>query len=234
MKPVIGVTCSVNHKSHYLADDYVLAIRYAGGVPVLLPVGGEEDIPLLLSKVDGILLSGGGDIDPFWFGEEPVPGLGEIEPGRDAFEIKLCRQVLIKDMPLLAICRGMQVLTVAAGGDMFQDIYSQMDAKLLQHRQQAARTHLSHTVKLSPGSLLEKLAGCHFIKVNSFHHQAVRTVPKPFEVCGRASDGIIEAVENCAARFAIGVQWHPEALIGKNDLVSKNIFSAFIRACRGN
>lgn len=93
MKPVIGITCSANQTSQYLADDYIKAVRMAGGVPVLLPAGGEEDIPLLLSKTDGILLSGGGDVDPSWFGEEPVPGLGEIEPGRDAFEIALCRFV---------------------------------------------------------------------------------------------------------------------------------------------
>ncbi|KYC79799.1 MULTISPECIES: gamma-glutamyl-gamma-aminobutyrate hydrolase family protein [Heyndrickxia] len=232
MKPVIGITCSANQTSQYLADDYIKAVRMAGGVPVLLPAGGEADIPLLLSKTDGILLSGGGDVDPSWFGEEPVPGLGEIEPGRDAFEIALCRFAIQADVPILAICRGIQILAVASGGDMFQDIYSQGKPPLLQHKQRAARSHLSHTVHVLSGSLLEKWAGSETMKVNSFHHQAVRTVKAPLMVSARAPDGIIEAVENRNARFMIGVQWHPEALAAIKDPVSLKIFSAFIASCK--
>ena len=135
-------------------------------------------------------------------------------------------------MPILAICRGIQILAVASGGDMFQDIYSQGKPPLLQHKQRAARSHLSHTVHVLPGSLLEKWAGSETMKVNSFHHQAVRTVKAPLMVSARAPDGIIEAVENRNARFMIGVQWHPEALAAIKDPVSLKIFSAFIASCK--
>ncbi|WP_018662261.1 gamma-glutamyl-gamma-aminobutyrate hydrolase family protein [Heyndrickxia acidiproducens] len=233
MKPIIGITCCTDRNlKHYIADAYLSAIRFAGGVPVILPAGSERDLPLLWPKIDGILLTGGGDIDPFLFGEEPERHLGEIEPGRDPFEIFLCRQALLDDMPVLAICRGMQILNVAAGGDMYQDIYSQFQHKVLQHTQQAARSHLSHTAAVTPGSLLHRLAGQSVVKVNSFHHQAVRKVAEPFETAARASDGVIEAIESRTHRFMLGVQWHPEALLASEDQLSRKIFQTFIESCK--
>ncbi|WP_040226128.1 gamma-glutamyl-gamma-aminobutyrate hydrolase family protein [Bhargavaea cecembensis] len=229
MKPIIGITTHVElDYRHVLNYDYITAVSRAGGIPLLIPIDTENDAEQILGRLDGLVVSGGGDIDPTLFGEEPHRGLGEISPGRDASELALIKAALDRDMPLLTICRGLQIMVIAAGGDMYQDIYGQIDRELLQHSQKAARTHPSHFVETAEGSILREAAQGERFRVNSYHHQAVRDVKAPLAVSGIASDGIIEAVESTEHRFAVGVQWHPEALAAAGDEPSLRLFNRLI------
>ncbi|MCC3358591.1 gamma-glutamyl-gamma-aminobutyrate hydrolase family protein [Bacillus sp. REN16] len=231
-KPIIGVTSHVElDYKHSLSNDYVQAVIQAGGIPVILPIGIDEDVSQIASSIDALLLTGGGDIDPTLFGEEPHPKLGTISPGRDQLEPAIIKEMLDADKPILAICRGIQILNIALGGDMYQDIYSQHENELLQHSQKATRYHLAHYVKAKEGSLLASVAGTDEFKVNTYHHQSVRHVPYPLEVCGVASDGIIEAIESKGHSFVLGVQWHPEGLAVNGDSIAKRIFTRFVESC---
>ncbi|GAA0316330.1 gamma-glutamyl-gamma-aminobutyrate hydrolase family protein [Bacillus carboniphilus] len=232
MKPMIGITSHVElDYKHTLNHDYIQAVIDAGGLPVILPVGIDEDVDQLVDKLDGFVVTGGGDIDPTLFGEEPHRNLGEISPGRDSFELALIKKALEADKPIVAICRGIQIMNIAVGGDMYQDIYAQTDNELLQHGQKATRNHLAHFVHVEPDSLLAQIADTTKFKVNTYHHQAVRNVPLPFKISGTASDGIIEAIESVEHKFVLGVQWHPEGLAYKGDEISKRIFRRFIEFC---
>lgn len=206
--------------------DYSRAIVKAGGIPILLPSEGIPHINRLITKIDGLLLSGGGDVDPALFGEEPHRHLGNVTPERDHFEFQLAKAMLQGEKPMLGICRGMQVINIAAGGNIYQDIYSQCQAPILQHSQRAPAQHASHFIQLEKGSILQSIMGEKSVKVNSYHHQAVKDVPDPFVVSARSSDGIIEAIESSTHRFVVGVQWHPEAL---RDAYSSKLFAEFIK-----
>ncbi len=232
MKPLIGITCHNDLEYEYMLNhSYVQAITDAGGVPLLLAMGLENEVELLADRLDGLLLSGGFDINPFSYGEEPHNKLGEISPGRDDNELKLVRAFLVADKPVLGICRGHQILNVAQGGSMYQDIYSQQEGEILQHIQNARRDHLSQRVKLSDDSKLAEILGSSSVLVNSFHHQAVKDVGASLVVCGVTSDHIIEAIESVTHKFVIGVQWHPEHTACSGDMPSKKIFNAFVKAC---
>lgn len=235
MKPIIGVTASLELGRDYygieLADTE--AILAAGGLPVMLPHLIEEaDLDEIAEHIDGLFLAGGYDIDPTLFGEEPHPNLGVIIPSRDAFELALAKKVLAMNKPILGVCRGAQILNIAVGGDMYQDITTQAKDDLLQHQQKAPKFHGSHFVDVTEGSLLNRLTGKTRIKANSRHHQANRLVPAPFVVSGKASDGIIEAVESNQHHFVLGVQWHPENMARAGDSASHQIFSGFVEACK--
>src|SRR5699024_2605137 len=171
MKPVIGITVSteidsVNYTTH---KDHVRAVLQCGGIPFLIPyMTEEEDVRQIVEKVDGLYSTGGYDIDPTLFGEEPHPGLGTIIPVRDSFEIELMKRLLELGKPILAVCRGCQILNIVAGGDMYQDIYGQIqDRDLLQHQQKAPKEHGSHFVHVTKGSLLHQLTGMDVLRVNS-------------------------------------------------------------------
>ncbi|WP_223639609.1 gamma-glutamyl-gamma-aminobutyrate hydrolase family protein [Planococcus sp. 4-30] len=235
MKPIIGVTASLElGRDEYgieLADTE--AIVSAGGLPIMLPHLMEEaDIEEIAEHIDGLFLAGGYDIDPTLFDEEPHPNLGVIIPSRDAFELELAKKVLALKKPILGVCRGAQILNIAVGGDMYQDITTQVKADLLQHQQKAPRFHGSHFIDVTEGSLLHRLTGVQRMKVNSRHHQANRHVPKPFIISGISSDGIVEAIESTQHHFALGVQWHPENMARAKDSASLGIFAGFIEACR--
>jgi len=233
VKPLIGITANVElDAKHNLANDYIQAVIKAGGIPVILPIGIDADVSELADRLDGLVLSGGGDIDPTLFGEEPHPHLGGISPGRDSLEIALIQEMLDRDKAILAICRGIQILNIAVGGDMYQDIYHQIDTPLIQHSQHAARYHLSHYVKAKPGSLLVKIAGQSEFKVNSFHHQAVRNVTHPLTIAAQASDGVIEAIESVTHSFVVGVQCHPEPISLNGDHISMRLFKSFVEASK--
>ena len=235
MKPIIGITSNVEERTnqiHNLNDNYIKAITRAGGIPMIIPVGLEEDVSQLSAFLDGLVLSGGHDVDPMLFGEEPHRDLGDVSPARDSIEIALAAEMLKLDKPILGICRGLQVLNVTIGGNMYQDIHAQNNTPILQHVQKAVRSHVSHPVQVKKGSLLESIAGSSEIKVNSYHHQAVKDVPKPFIVSGVASDGIIEAIESVEHRFVVGVQWHPEELSANGDKVSLQLFEKFLEASK--
>lgn len=233
MKPIIGITMDVSKEKQYVLNNtYIQAIQQAGGFPFPIPTGMEEEQEQLIEMLDGLLLTGGGDINPLLFGEEPHRQLGEVSPSRDSIEVTLAQKMLNLDKPILGICRGEQVLNVAIGGDLYQDIYAQNEKDILQHIQKAPRGHLTHYVQVEKGSLLESIVGQTELQVNSYHHQAVKQVPKPFRIVGIASDGIVEAIESTAHRFVIGVQWHPEELVAFNDTASCRLFEKFIKSCK--
>jgi len=229
MKPLIGISAGLKentvlslHKINYEK------ISENGGLPIVLPnVIDNELLQAFAEKLDGLLLTGGGDIDPILFGEEPHKDLGEVSPMRDHFEINLTEEMLDLDKPVLGICRGSQVLSVATGGTIYQDIYAQKRGGILQHKQKAPREHASHFVQIAEDSLLYAIVKTNQLKVNTFHHQAIKDVGKNIQISSRANDGVIEAIESNKNAFALGVQWHPEFL---NDAASQSIFKAFIGA----
>ncbi|MBB4824517.1 putative glutamine amidotransferase [Sporosarcina luteola] len=232
MKPFIGITMDrADGEKQIIPDAYVHAILQAGGTPLLIPTGVEKDIKRIVEALDGLLLSGGDDVAPYLFDEEPHPELGKVTPERDVTEVALARQFLNANKPILGICRGMQLLNIVCGGSVYQDITAQYDGPLLQHRQKAAKSFASHVVTLAPKSLLHQIVGRDAIRVNSFHHQAVREVPSPFVVTGQTSDGIIEALESVNHYFVLGVQWHPEELSIAGDTASQQLFTTFIKKC---
>ena len=196
-------------------EDYRQAILHAGGEVRVVDasIGVEE----ALDGVDGLLLSGGGDVDPSRYGEPPHPATSEIEPERDAFEIGLITAARRRDLPIFGICRGVQILNVAAGGTLVQDIPTQLPGAI--NHSLAVPQHLpyelAHEIWVEKDSLLARLMGDRLVgsdtcEVNSRHHQAVKTVGPGFRVSATAPDGVIEAIEDPAARFCIGVEWHPE------------------------
>ncbi|QFF98099.1 gamma-glutamyl-gamma-aminobutyrate hydrolase family protein [Psychrobacillus glaciei] len=231
MLPIIGVSSSLKEDVLTVPTENMHAIGKFGGVPLVLPNMVYAGIDTIAEMIDGLLLTGGGDIDPTLFGEEPLQGLGDITPERDAFEIAMIQKMLELNKPILGLCRGAQILNTAVGGDMYQDINSQIESTLLQHNQHAPRWHGSHFVQVMKGSLLHGIAQTEQFKVNSYHHQANRGVPTGFAVSAVSSDGIVEAIESKNHRFVMGLQWHPEYLVLKNDSISVAIFKAFIDAC---
>ncbi|WP_010094335.1 gamma-glutamyl-gamma-aminobutyrate hydrolase family protein [Ornithinibacillus scapharcae] len=237
MKPLIGVITSMEleQDSYYTTTENVKAILGAGGIPIMLPYFQDElDLHTVAETIDGLYATGGYDIDPTIFGEEPHPMLGTIIPDRDSFEIKLMKKMLEADKPILGVCRGSQTLNIALGGDMYQDIYAQKEGDLLQHQQGAPKEHGSHFVEIVDGSLLNGLVGKARLKVNSRHHQANQKVVEPLQICAKAADGVVEAIESTEHKFVLAVQWHPENMLVTGDEASKAIFRGFINACKWN
>lgn len=229
-KPVIGVT--VAHCSEELDTFpryfYVEMVKEVGGIPVILPpVATCDEAKNILEITDGLLLSGGGDLSPIYLGEVPLRGIGKSIPERDLGELLLTKLALERDMPVLGICRGIQVLAVAAGGRIYQDIVSQRRDSI-EHKQLVSRQHVWHEVEIFESKLLQIVAN-KYIKVNSLHHQAVSVVPSGFKYNALAPDGIIEGIEKDGASFCIGVQWHPEVL--QSEMHAKKLFKAFIDTC---
>ncbi|MFD1039805.1 gamma-glutamyl-gamma-aminobutyrate hydrolase family protein [Virgibacillus byunsanensis] len=235
MKPIIGVTSSMETDQDYymIGSENVNAISWAGGIPVMLPhLLEDRDVEHIASTIDGLYLTGGYDIDPTLFDEEPHPNLGTIIPSRDQFELALTQKMLDLGKPILGVCRGCQILNIARGGDMYQDIYAQIDRDLLQHKQKAPKGHGSHFVHVLKNSLLHRLTGLDKLKVNSRHHQANRNVATLFQTSGESNDWIIEAIESNQHPFVLGLQWHPENMLVSNDEASRKIFRGFIVACQ--
>lgn len=213
-RPVIGVTAGFSAHSHEvfsLRDDYVRAVEKAGGLPFVLAPGPVEQVDEMLGRLDGLVLSGGADLDPGHYGEEPHETVSDVNPHRDHFELALSRAALRRDLPVLAICRGQQVLNVAMGGTLIQDIPSQVEGAL-DHDPKGERWAPAHDVRILPGTRLREILGRDRVAVNSFHHQSIKT-PAPGLVVSACAvgDGVIEGVEMPGRRFVLGVQWHPEA-----------------------
>ncbi len=229
MKPIIGVTSSYNprEQNYTLPEAYANAIEKGDGIPILFPPMINAEIEKYISLVDGVILSGGADVDPNIYGELPIPQLGTIDPIRDAYEMKLACSIIREKKPVLAICRGCQVLNVAAGGSLWQDINTQVKGSL-KHDQQAPLSYASHTVRFTKGSILSKIYGAEKVGVNSFHHQGVKSLGLGLTSIAWADDGTIEAVEG-NGRFMVGVQWHPERMI---DSAHSELFKAFISALK--
>lgn len=231
-KPVIGITAAhcTEELETFPRHYYVEGVRKAGGIPLILPhVRTNEEGKDLLDHIHGLLLTGGGDISPVYLREDPRRGVGECFPERDFSELLLTQLALQHDLPILGICRGIQVLAVAAGGKIYQDIPSQYPSAM-QHSQTAPRQYVWHNVEIEGKSLLYRLLGETEIGVNSLHHQAVLEIPPDFIQNALASDGIIEGIEKPGAKFCIGVQWHPESMM-ETEEHSKVLFRGFIEAC---
>jgi putative glutamine amidotransferase len=226
-RPVIGITSSqfidsASHgvfPRHSVSKAYAEAVHEAGGTPIILPFFGDLAANML-DLIDGLILTGGADIDPARFGDDQLhPKTYDVLPDRDEAEIELTRGALSRDMPILGICRGIQVLNVAMGGTLYQDVPDQFSAEIM-HRQQEESipaNEAGHSVTVESGSLLERIYGEGSIAVNSFHHQAVREVAPGLVATGTSDDGLIEAVESPERAFVLGVQWHPELMFARHE-----------------
>jgi putative glutamine amidotransferase len=226
-KPIIGITptpmddTQAHGEFHRftLADTYTTAIEAAGGVPLIIPPQ-QGNIDDILDTIDGLLISGGGDIDPAEYGDGEVhETTGGIHKGRDDLELALAKAALDRDMPLLCICRGIQVLNVALGGTLYQDVADQFSDEI-SHRQQdngIPKEEPGHSVTVQPDSLLARTYGQAEIDVNSFHHQSLKDVATDLQVNAVAPDGTIEAVEHPGKSWVLGVQWHPEMMYTAHD-----------------
>lgn len=232
--PIIGLTCHpFNNPSprSTVGQPYIDAVVAAGGAPVCIPLG--LDVPALEAvyrSLDGLLLPGGDDVAPERYGEEPHAHLGAVDAAHDELELTLAAWALRDDLPVLGICRGVQVLAVAAGGSLYQDIPSQLGLPPGHGGRGMARDRLTHDIEIAPGSALGAAIGDGTIGVNSFHHQAVRAVPAGFRVSATSTDGIIEGIESPGHRFAVGVQCHPEGLWQTTGPRFAGLFRAFIAA----
>ncbi|MFS8640616.1 MAG: gamma-glutamyl-gamma-aminobutyrate hydrolase family protein [Symbiobacteriaceae bacterium] len=236
MRPLIGVTAHNRANEEpgrdwlYIPRDYFRAVWRAGGLPVMLPlVADEAEAAQVLERLDGLLLAGGDDLDPLLYGELPLPGTGRIDPERDRAELAYARQAVRRDMPTLGICRGHQVLAVAFGGALWQDIPTQVPGAI-KHRQEAPADYPTHPVAIAPGTRLAALLGPERL-VNSRHHQAVKRVPEGWVASAHAPDGVIEAMEHPERRFVLSVQWHPENFQGQ-PYNFDSLFEAFVDAAR--
>lgn len=232
-RPIIGITGNYGTKGCELAQGYYESVLQAGGIPLVLPPYTDaEALCQTLDRVDGILLSGGGDINPLLLGEEPIPGLHGICPQRDEMELQLVREAYNRQIPMLGICRGIQTLVAALGGTIYQDLNTQYtEAPLVKHDQDLDRAYASHTVKVEAGSTLASLfpeAVEKGLPVNSFHHQAVRTPGPLLRVSAKATDGVIEAVESNEFKSIIGIQWHPECFITRGERYMMPLFNWLI------
>lgn len=223
--PLIGITGNFGDKGCELAEGYYRSVLEAGATPVVIPPYADRDaLCSLLDRLDGIVLSGGADINPLCVGEEPIPALGGINPRRDACEMQLARLAFDRQIPILGICRGIQVLAVALDGSIWQDIYSQGAGAQIKHSQKLDRGVPSHTVDIEEGSSLEEIFQAKTLFVNSFHHQAVKDAGPHLRVVARSRDGVIEAVESTEHKSILGVQWHPECFILNGDETMMPLF----------
>jgi putative glutamine amidotransferase len=242
LAPIIGVTASLREDleptvpprplGHFVrADlDYVAGVVGAGGAPVVLPPIAEA-AEEMVRGIDGLLLSGGSDLDPGYYGEEPLPELDVIIPERDAFEMACLGHALERGVPVFGICRGLQVLNVALGGTLYQDLPSQLEEGSIAHRQHMPKWQWTHEVEVDTGSEVAKIMETTELRVNSYHHQAIKDLAEPLVAVARATDGVIEAVESgdLSERWLVGVQWHAEAMrdVGPEH---RNLFKAHVAA----
>ncbi len=236
--PVVGVTCGQIRQEQQERppaigqnQTYLRAVSRAGAVPLLIPfVSDSTRLRTLYGALDGLLLTGGEDLDPARYGETVHEKCGRITPERDETELALARWAIDEGLPLLAICRGIQVLNVALGGTLYQDIQSQIPAAGRHDWYPGiSRQHRPHTVAIAPEGRLAEIVGVSTMPVNSLHHQALKDVAAGLVVTARAPDGIIEAVEMPGHPFAVAVQWHPEELAA-DDPQAQRIFDAFVHA----
>ena len=235
MTPVIGISVSTlmlpgtrGVRRFAIPDYYARCVVEAGGLPILFPNVSPVSAASYLARVDGLILSGGIDVDPELFGEEPHPNLGEVDPDRDWFEVALVRGARDAGMPILAICRGAQVMNVAFGGTLIQDIPTQVEGALM-HEQKALRHDATcHGLNIEPGTHLHEVAGSTRVRVNSFHHQGLGRLAEGFRITARSLDGVIEAIEDPRHPFCVGVQWHPERT--PECELTKHLFGAVVEA----
>ncbi len=233
--PLIGITTyRQTHEEGFplfsLPEAYVQAISQAGGLPVLIPLGLQENlVKHLLLHLDGILFSGGGDVAPDRFGAEPHPEVNFVDHDRDRVEIQLVRDVIEKGLPFLGICRGIQVVNVALGGTLYTHLPDQLNNALCHsHINSNPRDYLAHEVFIEPGSSLGEILEESRIMVNSMHHQGIACLAKDLKPTVHASDGLVEGVELKDYSFGLAVQWHPEWLTAHTQM--RALFQSFVKA----
>lgn len=237
-KARIGVSGSIivddggmfpGYERSYVNDDYIKSVIKAGGIPVIIPlIKSEKDIKEQLDMVDGIIISGGHDVNPLLYGEEPSQKLGGILPKRDDFDINLIRLAMEAKKPILGICRGHQLLNVVNGGSLYQDL-SFIEGCYIKHNQASLSNIPTHTIKIKKGTKLREILGEETI-CNSFHHLAIKEVAKGFIASAVSKDGIVEAIEHEGEEFVMGVQWHPEMMSAENKNML-SIFTKLVEAC---
>lgn len=240
-KPLIGIPAErwsssltyPNSNLQGVLTTYIDAVSGAGGLPVLIPLSlADDDIRAIYARVQAVLLPGGGDLDPALYGAAPHPLTAQIDPDRDRVEIQLTRRAVADLKPLFGICRGAQVLNVALGGTLYQDLPSERPGDI-RHAfpfPEFPREHVAHPVRVEEESRLARLLGKPIVSVNSRHHQAVKDVAPGLTVAARAPDGVIEALELPRHPFGLAVQWHPENLQRQPEM--KALFEKFIKAAR--
>lgn len=211
-------------------ESYVRSVQNAGGIPLLIPLGlNEADLQVILERVDGVLFTGGGDIDPAHFGGQDHPSVHQVDPDRDEVEILLVKEVVRLEKPFLGICRGIQVANVAMGGDLYTDIGSHLPSSL-EHEYVPGQpwSVLSHSIQVEAGSRLAEILGGTQFEVNSLHHQAVSRIAGDFQASAYAPDGVLEAFELPGHPFGVAVQWHPEWL--QDHPPMRALFRAFVQS----
>jgi len=217
-------------RAHVLYTTYTAMIREAGGLPVVVAPGAPDEVDALLDRLDGLVLSGGGDIDPARYGGNAHETIYEVDPLRDEFELAMARAAAERRIPTLAICRGMHIANVAFGGTLFEDVNAHFPDALEHWRHGHAATEPQHRVAVDADSTTAAALGKDAVEVNTIHHQSLRQVAVQFRVTGKAPDGVIESIEPTDSSWPMwGVQWHPEYL-GPNDIPSLSLFQALVAA----
>ena len=228
MKTRIGIViCGLIDNKQFVTDTYIQAVKSAWGLPIVLPlVKSKTVIQEYVSLCNGFLFCGGGDITPLLFGQEPNFGIGSTDITLDLFQIRLMKEIIKDEKPVLAICRGMQILNVACGGTIYQDL-NQLDMETINHMQTSlSRRDISHKVFFKHKTRLHRMLG-DFAYTNSFHHQAIDRLGSGLIISGATGDNIIEAIELPSHTFTVGVQWHPESMLDSAPNM-KQLFHALI------
>lgn len=235
-KPIIGVTTSytfeqefpfAGYKRTYVNDDYIQAIIRNGGIPLMLPLNTETDVlEAQMALVDGVILTGGYDVNPVLYNQQPRQKLGEILPIRDEFEFKVLEIAKEQKLPVLGVCRGLQIINTFFGGSLEQDLsYIVSENEILKHNQNQTPTLTTHDIVVEDKSWLSPILGKHNV-VNSFHHQVIKEVAPEFNAVAHALDGVVESIEYSGDQFLVAVQWHPEML--KENVEMNKIFELLI------
>ncbi|MCH3951011.1 MAG: gamma-glutamyl-gamma-aminobutyrate hydrolase family protein [Acidaminococcus sp.] len=246
MKPIIGITVNYDPRDtvigvpglglpgqdwEFLACDYIYAVEKAGGIPFLIPYcRDKENLTAILEKVDGILISGGHDIDPNRFGARPMPYCGRVVPERDDYDLTIFHYGYEHKLPMLGICRGIQVMNVAMGGTVYQDLGKEAHLIHCYMGDVASKNYRAHETRFAEGSLLHKIFG-DAVRTNSFHHQGIHEPGKNVTITAQAEDGAVEGIEiKGGAPFIVGVQWHPEMMFDAPE--QPKLFETFVKACK--
>ena len=216
----------------YVMNDYIQSLARAGGIPIILPVLSDNELAeKLFDMVDGLILTGGGDLDPTFYGEDPHEKLGSVYRLRDEFELKLLDFAVKKNIPVFGICRGHQIINAYFGGTLYQDV-SLCEGAWIKHSQEKLFDYVEHKIKIQENSWLGSFLKTD-MSVNTHHHQSVKKLADGFNITATSADGIIEAIEKQkdGKSFCVGVQWHPERMSEDNELMQQ-LFNEFIKVCK--
>jgi putative glutamine amidotransferase len=237
-RPLIGVSGShmvdgggnfPGYHRSYVNHDYIRSVTEAGGVPVIVPFNEDEEaVKEVMSRVNGLVLSGGHDIYPLLYGEEPCRQIGPVWPARDHFDMLLLQEAEKRGIPVVGICRGMQIINVAHGGTLYQDL-SKDTRSFVKHSQNQDPATPTHTIEIEPDSRLAKILGRTEWVTNTHHHQTVHEVGKGLVVTARAKDGTVESIQGTGKNYLMGYQFHPEMMSINNEL-AKRLFKDFVQA----